>query len=484
MGIKAQFSTVSAAAALLCGAAPASAQLTPAQLTPAPLAPALVTTATLPSTPAVDTYYALRANAPIWFRDASTREAAKMLPALLERAPLDGLDNGPDLARQVDAALARVQSAPATAAAANVPAKPNPFLAEDKLLSAAWVQYVRALRAAVPGIVYGDPALAPKVPTPDRILIDAGRAPSLLAHVRAVAAVNPIYSGLRDAAWAQMQSGGGLAPDPRLLANLERARILPASGRYIVVNAATAELAMYEDGRQVETMKVVVGKPKTPTPMLAGTIHYVTFNPYWNIPADAARAEIAPIVLKRGVSYLKAARYELASDWTSQATVVDPATVDWKAVAAGTTEVHLRQLPGPNNMMGAIKFGFANDLGIYLHDTPKREYFAKARRAFSHGCIRLEDAQRFGRWLLGHEPVAPSTGPEQQVLISAGVPVYITYLTALPGANGAAVTFADDVYGRDPKPDIGLADARLATVPPETPKLIPASVSADTPRSN
>lgn len=457
--MKAQFLTA-AAAALLCGAAPASAQVAPT--------PMLAAATPLPSTPAVDAYYAARANAPIWFRDASSLAAAKLLPAILERAPLDGLDNGPDLARQVDAALARVQMSPTTKLAI--------YLAEDKLLSAAWVQYVRALNAPVPGLAYGDPALALKIPAPDRVLIDAARAPSLLAHIRAVSAVNPIYAQLRDAAWSQVQSGGGRAPDPRLLANLERARILPASGRFILVNAATAQLSMYEDGRQVDTMKVVVGKPRTPTPMLAGTIHYVTFNPYWNIPADAASAEIAPLVLKRGVAYLRAARYRLASDWTSQGTVIDPATIDWKAVAAGTTEVHLRQLPGPNNMMGAIKFGFANDLGIYLHDTPKREYFAKARRTFSHGCIRLEDAQRFARWLLGHDPVAPSPDPEQHVQLAQGVPVYITYLTAVPGIDGAALTFADDVYGRDPKAEPGMAEIKPATNPP--------SAAAATPRSN
>lgn len=451
VGLRSQLLTV-AAAALLCGAAPSTAQLAPAPT----LAPALVTTSALPSTPAVDAYYAARANAPIWFRDAASLAAAKRLPAILERAPLDGLDNGPDLARQVDAALGRIANPP-------LGSTPATFLAEDKLLSAAWVQYVRALKAPVPGITYGDPALAPKLPTPDRILIDASRAPSLSAHVQAVAAVNPIYAQLRDAAWHAMQAGGGLAPDPRLMTNLERARILPTSGRYIVVNAATARLWMYEDGKVADTMKVVVGKPRTPTPMLASTIYYVTFNPYWNIPADTTREEVAPIVVKRGISYLRAARYEVASNWTNQATVVPPEDVDWKAVVAGTTEVHIRQLPGPANMMGAIKFGFANELGIYLHDTPRKELFAKASRNYSHGCVRVEDAARLGRWLLGHDPVAPSSEPEQFVQLDKGVPVFITYLTA--DAAAGQLTFADDVYGRDPKADAGLTDVKLATAP-------------------
>jgi murein L,D-transpeptidase YcbB/YkuD len=474
------------AAALLCGSAPALAASPTAPapalaqapasstLTPAPLA-----SPTLPAAPAVDVYYGLRGNAPIWFRDASTMEAAKLLSAILKRAPLDGLANGPELARMVETALARAQTAPFVAVPA---ARAASFLAEDKLISAAWVQYVRALKAPIPGMAYGDAALEPKVPTPERILIDASKAPSLLQHVQVVAAVNPIYAQLRDAAWAQMASQAQLAPavapDPRLVANLERARVLPASGRFILVNAATAQLWMYEDGRVQDTMKVVIGKRDTPTPALAGTIHYVTYNPYWNIPTDVAKRVVAPIVVKRGVSYLRAARYELASDWTPAATAIAPDTVDWKAVAAGNTEVHLRQLPGKNNMMGAIKFGFVNDFGIYLHDTPHKELFAKARRNFSLGCIRLEDANRLGRWLLGQEPVAPSSDPEQNVRLAKGVPVYITYLTAQP--DGEKLTFADDVYGRDPKVEAPLGEVKLATAPAAatTAATAPASATA------
>lgn len=470
MGSRSQLSK-GIAAALLCGAAPLAAQSAPV---PAQLAPALVTTQTLPSAAAVELYYAQRGNAPIWLRDAASREAARLLPAILERAPLDGLADGPDLARMVEAALARAH-APLLATAA----KPVSYLAEEKLISAAWVQYVRALKAPVPGMVYGDPALAPQPPKPERILIDASRAPSLLTHVQAVAGANPLYAQLRDTAWSQMKLGGGLAPDARVRANLDRARVLPSSGRHVIVNAATAQLSMVEDGRVVDTMKVIVGKLGTPTPLLAGTIHYVTFNPYWNIPTDVTRKNVAPLVIKRGVSYLKSARYEVASDWTAQASVVDPATVDWKAVAAGTTEVRLRQLPGPNNMMGALKFGFANDLGIYLHDTPNKGLFGKARRNFSLGCVRVEDATRLARWFLGKEPVAPNAEPEQYVQLEKGVPVYITYLTA--AADGGRLAFADDVYGRDPRTEAGLAEVELATIPETSLATAPSSLAAATP---
>jgi murein L,D-transpeptidase YcbB/YkuD len=463
------------ATALLCGAAPALAQQTAplAQPATAPasatLAPALVTTHSLPASPAVKVYYQLRGNAPIWFRDAAATDAARLLPAILERAQLDGLADGPDLARMVEAAIARTREPPL----GGMPgARTAAFLAEEKLLSAAWVQYVRALKAPVAGMTYGDPALAPQMPKPDRILHDAQKAPSRAEHVRAVAAVNPVYAQLRDAAWSKLRLGGGLAPDARLLANLERARMLPASGRYVLVNTATAQLWMYEDGKVVDTMKVVVGKRDTPTPMLAGTIHYITYNPYWNIPTDVARRAVAPLVVKRGTAYLRAARYEVASDWTRQATVLDPATVDWKAVVAGTAEVHLRQLPGPANMMGAIKFGFINDLGIYLHDTPNKGLFDKARRTFSLGCVRVEDAARLARWFLGKEPVAPNAEPEQSVQLDKGVPVYLTYLTAV--ADGGQLAFVDDVYGRDPRADTGLAGLQ----PRSTPESVSASASS------
>ncbi|MEO8175683.1 MAG: L,D-transpeptidase family protein [Sphingomicrobium sp.] len=459
------------AAALLLGSAPAIAQQSAMLAAPvstpvsAPLAPALVTNVALPSAPAVEIYYAQRANAPIWFRDGASAEAAKLLPGMLRRAPLDGLANGPELATMVEAALARAASPAVTTTATAAAAKLPPHFAEEKLLSVVWVQYVRNLKAPVPGIVYGDSALEPKQPTAERVLIDANRAPSLLQHVQAVAAVNPLYSQLRDAALTQMGGSaqlGALAPDPRVVANLARARIIPPSGRYIVVNAATAQLWMYDDGRVSDTMKVIVGKRDTQTPLLAGTIHYVTFNPYWNIPTDVARRAVAPLVIKRGVSYLREARYQVTTNWTAGGALVEPSTIDWKAVAAGTADVHLRQLPGPRNMMGAIKFGFANDLGIYLHDTPHKNLFAKDKRNFSLGCVRLEDAKRLAQWVLGREPVAPSDEPEQNVQIEQGVPVFITYLTA--HSDGGQLAFANDVYGRDPKAE-AVDDVRLAAAP-------------------
>jgi murein L,D-transpeptidase YcbB/YkuD len=230
---------------------------------------------------------------------------------------------------------------------------------------------------------------------------------------------------------------------------------VPAKGRALLVDAANAELMMLEDGKVVGSMKVIVGKPDFATPLLAGTIHYVTFNPFWHIPPDVAKRKVAPIVLKRGVGYLKAARYQtVAAFGGDKEEPVDPSTIDWKAVAAGTAVAHIRQLSGPNNMMGAMKFGFVNDYGIFLHDTPHKDLFAKAKRNLSLGCVRVEQPQALARWLLGRQPTPPGDDSEQNVLMDSGVPIIISYLTARP--DGSAIAFAPDVY----KLDGGDADAK------------------------
>ena len=159
------------------------------------------------------------------------------------------------------------------------------------------------------------------------------------------------------------------------------------------------------------------------------------------------RSLIARNVLDQGAGYLKAHGYQLLSGFGDDAQILSPGEVDWHAVADGRTSIRVRQLPGPGNSMGHLKFGFANDQGVYLHDTPRKELFAADERDLSHGCIRLEDAERLGRWLLGREPQSSSSDPEQHVLLPRPVPVYVTYLTA--HVDNGQLAFADDTYGRD-----------------------------------
>ena len=439
MAIKGVLWAVAAAGLALCVAGPADARKKP----PPPPPPAPVIPQVQSGDAGVDAFYFYdRAGAPVWLRDEAGRQAAAKVAEILDRAPIDGLTEGPTLAAAVRAAIA------------------GGTLGDDAAISVAWLKYVRALKAPVIGVQFGDKALMPTLPTAKQELSTLLAAPSMPVHVSQVAAVNPLYSTLRDQAAAS-----GAASDPRVHATLDRLRLLPATGRAILVDVASAELWMLEGGQAVDSMKVVVGKTSSPTPLLAGTIHYVTFNPYWHILDEVARRKVAPIVVRRGVSYLKAAKYDTVASWTDPQPV-DPKTIDWKAVAAGDEHVFIRQRPGVNNMMGAVKFSFENDDDIFLHDTPHKELFAKDQRTLSLGCIRLEHADRLAQWLLGRDAAPPSDAPEQHVQINEGVPVYVTYLTAAV-ADGQ-LAYAKDVYGLDPVPET--APVAVATASASSPK--------------
>jgi murein L,D-transpeptidase YcbB/YkuD len=406
-------------------AAPVYAQ--DADVAPAAIGKPVVAEAPVPPPDSnVAPFYASHPGTLVWLRDPATRAAAAKLVDVLKRAPIDGLADGPQLATSVEAAIARGQPL------------------DDQTISTAWVRYVQALKRPVEGVSFGDPSLKIAPPSAASVLSSAAGAPSLAAHVDAVSNVNPLYASLRDAAIA-----GGQQSDPHVLASLDRLRLVPAKGRALLVDVANAQLLMLKDGQVTDTMKVIVGKPDFPTPLIAGKIWYITYNPYWHIPQDVAKRKVAPIVLKRGVSYLKAARYQtVAAFGGAKEEPIDPTSVDWKAVAAGDVEVNIRQLSGPYNMMGKMKFGFDNPYGIFLHDTPHKDLFAKARRNLSLGCVRVERPPELAEWLLGHEPEVPGDDSEQNVLIGKeGVPIFVSYLTARP--DGGKVAFADDVYKLD-----------------------------------
>ncbi|QIK79386.1 L,D-transpeptidase family protein [Sphingomonas piscis] len=388
---------------------------------------------------AVAAFYKSYSVPPIWFRGGVASPALADVQRVLYRAPFDGFAAGPQYAAQIQAAIRQAASG-----------NKADITAAERAVSTAWVAYVQSLKQLTPGMIYAYPVLAPQGTRADQILLTAAAAPSLQAYVNSTSNLNPVYAQLRDAAWLQGQSAGNMTPDPRLLANLERVRSLPSAGKFIFVDAGSQMLYMYENGRVVDSMKVVVGDKKNfglPTPMIASIMHYMTFNPYWNVPHHLVRQKVAPGYLKEGAKYLKARGYEIVADWSEDAAVISPDTVDWKAVAAGAKQIRVRQLPGPTNSMGKMKFPFPNGQDIFLHDTPQRDYFNLARRDRSNGCVRLEAAPRLARWLLGQDAVAPSKDPEIRTKLPAGIPVYLSYLTAKPTSTGIA--YLDDIYGWD-----------------------------------
>jgi murein L,D-transpeptidase YcbB/YkuD len=238
----------------------------------------------------------------------------------------------------------------------------------------------------------------------------------------------------------------------RIAINMERDWRLPATrafDRYIVVDSSAAQAYLYDHDRMADSMRVVVGSPKTKTPMMAVLMQDAKVHPYWIVPPDLIRTLTAKRIGEQGLSYLDNFHSEVLANWTPGAPTVDPRTVNWKQIASGKSQptVLVRQLPGPWNSMGDMKFEMPNDFGIYMHDSPHKELFAEDERHLSNGCIRLSDYRRFASWVFGRMPQATSSR-EQEFQLPAPVPVYMTYFTVAVADNGV-VSFRPDVYGFD-----------------------------------
>ena len=179
-------------------------------------------------------------------------------------------------------------------------------------------------------------------------------------------------------------------------------------------------------------MNIVVGSTAHNTVIFTGTLKYIVFSPYWNVPPSILKKEILPAI-KRNKNYLAAHNME----WNGNG---------------------VRQKPGPNNSLGLVKFLFPNAYNIYLHDTPAKSLFGEDRRAFSHGCIRLSEPPRLARFLLRNDSNwdslkivrAMNARKEQYVTVKETVPVYIGYFTAWVDREGK-LNFRDDIYGHDQK---------------------------------
>jgi murein L,D-transpeptidase YcbB/YkuD len=390
----------------------------------------------LPTSAAVASFYDTYHSQQIWFRGGANAAAIAQLTAILQRAPFDGFAEGPQLAAQVQAAAAQASSG-----------NPQDVANAERVLSSAWVQYVQAVKRPTAGMIYAYPVLQPQGDAPNEILLTAAAAPSLPSYLASTSDVNAIYKQLRDTAWTQAQATGNPTPDPRLLANLDRVRSLPAKGRFLLVDAGSSMLTLYQDGQVVDSMKVITGTEELPTPLIASYMYYITYNPYWHAPDHLVRKTIAPNFLHGGMTYLKSHGYHVIADWSESPTVIDPTTVDWKGAAAGKVHLKIQQDPGPLNSMGILKFPFPNPQDIYLHDTPDHEKFRLANRNLSNGCVRVEDAKRLGTWLLGHEPVSPGSTPETRVQLPRPTPIFLTYITAQ--VTDGKLSYLPDIYGWD-----------------------------------
>jgi L,D-transpeptidase YcbB len=227
----------------------------------------------------------------------------------------------------------------------------------------------------------------------------------------------------------------------QLLINMGRMRWMPSqpNGTLILVNIPEFILHVLENGKKVWDMNVVVGKEGHSTTQFTGTMNQIVFAPYWNIPPSIVTKEIMPEI-EKDAHYLEKNEMEDQGDKDGD----------------GINDI--RQLPGEKNALGKVKFLFPNSFDIYLHDTPAKSLFSRDKRAFSHGCIRLADAQKMAEYLLrndeewdaGKIQEAMNTKEQKVVKLKEKAEVFITYYTAWVDEEGR-LNFRDDVYGHDKK---------------------------------
>ncbi|WP_245994440.1 L,D-transpeptidase family protein [Desulfosoma caldarium] len=243
----------------------------------------------------------------------------------------------------------------------------------------------------------------------------------------------------------------------QMLANLERLRWLPRSwgDRYLVVNTADYSLTAYEHGASVLKMRVIVGGSATSTPVFSEVIRYVELNPYWNVPQSIVGKELLPKI-RKDPTFLERHHYELLATFGDQTLGVDPRVIDWQRVRPENFPWRIRQLPGPWNALGRIKFVLPNRFNVYLHDTPDRHLFQRPHRALSHGCIRLEKPLDLALFVLQDDPKWTreslekhiASGKRHIIALLRPCTVHLLYITAWVSEDGT-VHFRRDIYDRD-----------------------------------
>lgn len=315
----------------------------------------------------------------------------------------------------------------------------------------------RALRAKLKETRESDGPDAPLVTIPEGPALKVGMRDDRIPLVRARLGLGPSQEPVFDrsvaVAVADFQKTAGLPANGTLsrqtvaalatpvvsrlqadlIAQMERWRWLPADlGQdNIIVNVPEFIVRVTRDGAQVHQTRTIVGKPETPTPIFSDTMDHVVVNPSWFVPPSIMKNEFLP---------------RLAAD-------PDYAARKGFEVVRRGNNVYVRQPPGERNALGHIKFMFPNDHAVYLHDTPSRGLFNSSRRAFSHGCVRVDQPFRLAEFIMGKDAGysearmrAMVGSGERTVRLPKALPVHITYMTHQVDETGKLTTF-EDIYG-------------------------------------
>jgi murein L,D-transpeptidase YcbB/YkuD len=237
--------------------------------------------------------------------------------------------------------------------------------------------------------------------------------------------------------------------------NLQRLRELMARNddRYILVNAAAFQLEAVERGQVELRHRVIVGKVERQTPTVRATIRALNFYPHWRVPESVATLDLIPRLIKES-DYLQKEKIRVLTG-SYNGPEIDPTNVDWSKVDA--TRIRFKQDPGPQNALGLVRIDMPNSEGVYMHDTPMKHLFNQRWRAFSAGCVRVQDVFTLVEWIAKYETGWDQPGRAQDMIatgqaldmtLTKPVPVYFTYITAWAELDGRII-FRPDIYGRD-----------------------------------
>lgn len=240
----------------------------------------------------------------------------------------------------------------------------------------------------------------------------------------------------------------------QMMVNMERLRWIPEKmeSNYLLINIPEFRLHIFENEKQVWVTNVVVGKAVTKTSIFKGNLSQIILNPYWGIPTSIVRNEILP-KLKENSNYLEDNNMEAFAGKN----VINANSINWNKYE-NSVPFDFRQKPGKDNALGKMKFMFPNNYHIYLHDTPSKSHFGNTKRAFSHGCIRVENPKKLAMYLLKNQPVwneqkvdnVLTTDTQTGIKVNPSIPVYIAYFTAWVDGNGQ-LNFRNDLYNLDSK---------------------------------
>lgn len=246
----------------------------------------------------------------------------------------------------------------------------------------------------------------------------------------------------------------------QLKLNLTRLRELtrtPPEERYILVNVPAFQLEAVERYEVKLRHRVIVGRVGRETPSVKATIRALNFFPYWRVPESIAQLDLIP-KLQKEPDYLEKEKIRIFDGYNGPE--IDPININWSM--ADASKLKFRQDPGPQNALGLVRIDMSNEFGVYMHDTPMKNLFDQRGRAFSAGCVRVQEVFTLAEWIAKYEPGWERPGHVQNILnggqavdvnLSRPLPVYFTYITAWAEANGE-IQFRPDIYGRDGVKDL------------------------------